>query len=334
MITNQTNPDNGQVTPPSGGYNPFEDASVFPQASMTPRAMPDADAQPPSGIPDNLPESPADGTKPKRHRRTKAEMAAARLEEQRRIRELAQLYVPASARPACEAPAPEAAIAPESGDGAGIYRKLLMIRREVGSVAKDGQSPTIQGVVDSGFRYRSLEGILAAVMSAVEAYDCLLLFDDQVVRVTDNYVYVKSEASLVDASTGQCVRTSGWAREDFSLPNRWSSQITGACSTYARKYALSAMFAFSAGNASDPDADTAAVAGRAVRTVAQDTAEQTAGAVRKERLYPGVGAWAVIIKEASEWKGGERELTEAIRRKYDISDNDLTILLHKAGFSS
>lgn len=332
MFPNQTIPDTTQVTPPAGGYNPFEDASVFAQASAPVTTAP-------SDVPDILPEvppeaAPTDGAKPKRHRRTKAEMAAARAEEQRRLQELARQFVPATARPACEADAPKAVSAPESGNAGGIYLKLLMIRREVGSVAKDALSPAVRGVVDSGFRYRSLEGILSAITAAVEDYGCILLFDDQVVRVTDNYVYVKSEASLVDAVTGQSIRTSGWAREDFSLPNRWSSQITGACSTYARKYALSAMFAFSAGSASDPDADVAAVAGRGVRTLEQDTAEQTAAAVRKERLYPGVGAWALMIKQASDWKGGEQELEAAIRSRYDISDDDLTILLHKAGVLS
>ena len=54
--------------------------------------------------------------------------------------------------------------------------------------------------------------------------------------------YIKATASLINAEDGQQVTTTAYAREEESKKGMDGSQVTGASSSYARKYALNGMF--------------------------------------------------------------------------------------------
>lgn len=101
----------------------------------------------------------------------------------------------------------------------------------------------------AGFNYRSAEQILEALKPLLKKEGCTLILGDELVNFGDRY-YVKSIAILADEDKEIC-RTEALAREQETKKGMDEAQITGAASSYARKYALCGLFAIDAGN--DPD---------------------------------------------------------------------------------
>ena len=102
-----------------------------------------------------------------------------------------------------------------------------------------------------GYKYRSAEQILQAVKPMLEEKGLVLVMTDRPEEI-GNRVYVHSVVALKDAETGNTIETVGaYAREDENLKGMTQAQITGACSSYARKYALNGLFAID--NTDDPD---------------------------------------------------------------------------------
>ena len=98
--------------------------------------------------------------------------------------------------------------------------------------------------------YRSCEDILAAVKPLLGATNCTLTISDEIISVGER-IYVKATATLSNAS-GECVTTQAFAREESEKKGMDGAQITGAASSYARKYALNGLFAID----DTKDADT------------------------------------------------------------------------------
>jgi hypothetical protein len=90
-----------------------------------------------------------------------------------------------------------------------------------------------------GYKYRSCEDILEAVKPLCVAEGLLLVVTDEIVAVGDR-VYVKATVTLIDGD--KAVTVSAFARESLVKKGMDDSQITGAASSYARKYALNGMF--------------------------------------------------------------------------------------------
>ena len=89
------------------------------------------------------------------------------------------------------------------------------------------------------YSYRSCEDILEAVKPLLG--ECSLVVSDSV-EVHGDRVYIKATATLhtPDGNTASAV---GMAREPLTRKGMDESQITGASSSYARKYALNGLFA-------------------------------------------------------------------------------------------
>jgi hypothetical protein len=64
---------------------------------------------------------------------------------------------------------------------------------------------------------------------------------DEVVQVGDR-IYIKATATLLD-DTDDHISVCGWAREEESKKGMDSAQLTGSTASYAKKYALSNLFA-------------------------------------------------------------------------------------------
>ena len=90
------------------------------------------------------------------------------------------------------------------------------------------------------YKYRSCEDILEALKPILYEQKCQLTISDDVVLV-GNRIYVKAVVSLKNES-GEEVITTGFAREEETKKGMDGSQVTGASSSYARKYALNGMF--------------------------------------------------------------------------------------------
>jgi hypothetical protein len=88
-----------------------------------------------------------------------------------------------------------------------------------------------------GYKYRSCEDILEAVKPLLG--DLVLTISDDIVEVGGR-VYVKATVSINSGSGS--VSTTAFARESDTKKGMDESQITGAASSYARKYALNGLF--------------------------------------------------------------------------------------------
>lgn len=100
-----------------------------------------------------------------------------------------------------------------------------------------------------GYDYRSAEGILESLKPLLKANSCFVLLSDKVEVRCDRY-YVVATASLINAD-GKSISVSAEAREEDTKKGMDAAQITGAASSYARKYALCGLFAIDDGV--DPD---------------------------------------------------------------------------------
>lgn len=127
----------------------------------------------------------------------------------------------------------------------GIREKLSEIQTKM-NVPKDKHSDY------GGYDYRSAESILNEFKKYAREYNSSLLLRDEVVEIAGR-VYVKSVVTFIDCENGEEISTTGYAREPESKPKMDESQVTGSSSSYARKYAMNALFLLD--DVKDPDTD-------------------------------------------------------------------------------
>lgn len=92
-----------------------------------------------------------------------------------------------------------------------------------------------------GYKYRSCEDILEAVKPLLKEQGLTLVLTDEVVNI-GSHNYVKADA-ILQGDTEIRFTVSAFAREAETKKGMDDAQITGAASSYARKYALNGLFA-------------------------------------------------------------------------------------------
>lgn len=115
-----------------------------------------------------------------------------------------------------------------------IYQKLLIIQNSI-KVNKDRFNTF------GNYKYRSAEDILNAAKPLLAQNNCILVLSDEVVNI-GNYNYIKATAKIIDIEDGSEIVNTAYAREDEKCKGMQGSQITGATSSYSRKYALNGLF--------------------------------------------------------------------------------------------
>ena len=115
-----------------------------------------------------------------------------------------------------------------------IYEKLSAIQAEL-KVPKDQRNDY------GGFNYRSCEDILEKVKPICQKQKTVLFLNDELIYIGDRY-YIHATAELMDLESKDSVSACGIAREEESKKGMDGSQVTGASSSYARKYALNGLF--------------------------------------------------------------------------------------------
>lgn len=113
-----------------------------------------------------------------------------------------------------------------------MKEKLLKIQKEL-------KAPKNQRNNFGGYNYRSCEDIFEAVKPLLEKEGLLLRLTDKLVNIGDRY-YIKATAILTDGN--ETIENTAYAREEETKKGMDGSQITGASSSYARKYALNGLF--------------------------------------------------------------------------------------------
>ena len=115
-----------------------------------------------------------------------------------------------------------------------IYAKLNVIQLNL--IAPKNQYNSF-----GKYNYRSCEDILEGLKPCLQETKTAVTVNDEIVQIGDRY-YVKATATLFDCETGESVSNTAYAREEESKKGMDSSQVTGATSSYARKYALNGLF--------------------------------------------------------------------------------------------
>ena len=107
-----------------------------------------------------------------------------------------------------------------------------------------------------GFNYRSCEDIVEAVKKLLPSPYSLIL-SDTLEHIGERY-YIKAIATLSGSthSSGDHISSVAYARETESKKGMDSAQITGATSSYARKYALNGLFGIDDTKDADHDSHT------------------------------------------------------------------------------
>lgn len=100
------------------------------------------------------------------------------------------------------------------------------------------KAPKGQRNTFANYNFRSAEDILEAV-KAIIPLGLLITVTDKLENIGDRY-YIKSTVTITDGENS--VKTDAYAREPLAKKGFDESQITGASSSYARKYALNGMF--------------------------------------------------------------------------------------------
>lgn len=115
-----------------------------------------------------------------------------------------------------------------------MHTKLMNIQSEL-------KAPKGQYNSFGKYKYRSCEDILEAIKPLLKENACVLTISDSVEMVGDRF-YIKATATLRDTESADEISVTAYAREAEDKKGQDSSQVTGATSSYARKYALNGLF--------------------------------------------------------------------------------------------
>lgn len=119
------------------------------------------------------------------------------------------------------------------------------------AVQRDLKAPKGQFNSFGKYKYRSCEDILQAARPLCNENGLVLTVSDEIVNIGERF-YIKATSKVTDIATGESVENVAYAREADSKKGMDESQLTGSCSSYARKYSLCGLFAID----DNKDADT------------------------------------------------------------------------------
>ena len=116
-----------------------------------------------------------------------------------------------------------------------IYKKLLNIQRDL-------KAPKGQYNNFGKYSYRNAEDIMEALKPLLVENNAITYVEDDTIEYIGQRYYLVATISFVDVETGEKITVKARAREEENKKGMDGSQITGASSSYARKYALSGLF--------------------------------------------------------------------------------------------
>ena len=116
----------------------------------------------------------------------------------------------------------------------GLYEKLMTVQQTL-------TAPKNQYNAFGKYKYRSCEDILEGLKEPLSKVKAAVTINDEIVLIAES-IYVRATATFIDAETGEKVENNAYAKEPVDKKGMDSSQVTGATSSYARKYALNGLF--------------------------------------------------------------------------------------------
>ena len=143
-----------------------------------------------------------------------------------------------------------------------IYEKLMNVQANL-------KAPKGQFNSFGKYKYRSCEDIVESVKPLLKQNGLLLTMSDEIIMVADR-IYVKATATIIDTAEGKEISVTALAREEETKKGMDGSQVTGASSSYARKYALNGLFAID----DTKDSDSTNTHGKEVEDTPKETPKQ------------------------------------------------------------
>lgn len=126
-----------------------------------------------------------------------------------------------------------------------VHQKLMKVQSEL-------KAPKGQYNSFGKYHYRSCEDILEGVKPLLSQYGATITLSDSIEVIGDR-VYVKAVATFRDVESGETVENVAFAREENEKKGMDGAQVTGASSSYARKYCLNGLLLID--DTKDPDTD-------------------------------------------------------------------------------
>ena len=151
-----------------------------------------------------------------------------------------------------------------------IYDKLASVQQNL-------KAPKNQYNSFGKYHYRSCEDILEGLKEPLKQVGAVVTISDDIVAVEDR-IYVKATARFSDGT--DFVENTAFAREELEKKGMDASQITGAASSYARKYALNGLFLID----DNKDADSLNKGDEKPETVAKTYMQEKKEAVEKTKI--------------------------------------------------
>lgn len=197
-----------------------------------------------------------------------------------------------------------------------IYKKLLDVQTEL-------KAPKGQFNKFGNYSYRSCEDILESLKPLLKQVKATVVLTDEIKLVGDRY-YIEATCKFIDIETGEVLENKSLAREDENKKGMDLAQVTGSCSSYARKYALNGMFCID--DVKDADATNKHGKEDSNKSYSQDNATNTARKLSDKqlsRLYAianKAGADKDLVKQQVFKKFG-KEVKDLTKQEYDIVCN-------------
>lgn len=196
-----------------------------------------------------------------------------------------------------------------------IYSKLCAIQSAL-------KAPKSQFNKFGGYHYRKAEDILEAVKPLLSANGCILNCTDELVLIGERY-YIKATATITAVEDGSQVTTTAFAREEEEKKGMDGSQVTGASSSYARKYALNGLLCID--DTADSDTTNVGQEGekkapqRAKPAAPAQTAKPAAKKPLPQRGSDEWNKWAEAI--VSGWKSKQgKSAVQVFQMTYEASE--------------
>lgn len=199
-----------------------------------------------------------------------------------------------------------------------FYSKLIKVQATL-------NAPKGQFNAFGKYHYRSCEDIMGAVKPLLAEHGLVQFVSDEIEMIGDRF-YVKATVTVTDGSTTHSV--SAYARESLSKKGMDDAQVTGATSSYARKYALNGMY-----NIDDTkDADTNEYREQAKQKANQQVKQQATGFDPNECLSKFTSAASTANMQMLKalfgqcWKdlSAHKELQSKAKEIYDIRMAELS----------
>lgn len=181
-----------------------------------------------------------------------------------------------------------------------IYEKLMCVQQNL-------KAPKNQFNFFGKYHYRSCEDIQEALKPIMAEVKAILLLNDEIVMIGSRY-YIKASAIFQDAESNEKIVNVAYARETEDKPKMDAAQITGSCSSYARKYALNGLFCID--DAKDPDA---------VQPQQENQRNNTGSSRQPQAVSVGAAHIATIRKELE--RTGANEASVLSRYKLQRIEN-------------